>query len=128
MLYIDLKQTSLIYREMSQTESGNYIFRAKTKEAFVIKVLSELLSSTIKFAPFRFDDQGIHLSQVDTNNTQLISFSLFRENFLNYKCSKQLNFIVNSTHLHKMLKAIKKKDSITLYIKDDDPNRLGICV
>ena len=113
---------------MSQSESGNYIFRAKTKEAFVIKVLGELLSSTLKFAAFRFDEQGIHLSQVDTYNTRLISFALYRENFLSYKCSRQLNFIANSAHLHQMLKAIKKKDSITLFIKDDDINRLGICV
>ena len=114
---------------MSQPETGNYIFKAKTKEAFVIKKLSELLSNTIKFAPFKFDNEGIHLTQACLNNQRLVSFSLFRENFLfGYKCSKTLNFNVNSSHLFKLLKAVKKKDSITLYIKDDDISRLGICI
>jgi len=111
------------------TPETNYIFRAKTKEAFVIKILSELLNHTIKFAPFRIDTDGIHLSQADLNNQQLINFSLYKENFQSYKCNTpQLNFMVNSGHLYRMLKAIKKKDNITLFIKEDDNTRLGICV
>ena len=38
-----------------------YIFRAKTKEAFVIKLLGELLGNTIKNAPINITDKGIHL-------------------------------------------------------------------
>ena len=113
---------------ISATGEGNYIFRAKTKEAFVIKILSELLSHTIKFAPFKIDNEGIHLCQADINSQQLIAFTLFKENFFNYKCTMLLNFMVNSSHLYRMLKAIKKKDTITLFIKDNDMSRLGICV
>jgi proliferating cell nuclear antigen PCNA len=106
----------------------NYLFRAKTKEAFVIKILSELLSHTIKFAPFRIDNEGIHLSQADLNCHQLINFTLHKENFQSFRCNSILNFMVNSRHLYLMLKAIKKKDYITLFIKEDDNTRLGICV
>ncbi len=111
------------------TENVQYKFRAKTKEAFVIKILSELLSNArIKYAPFRIDHEGIHLSQADENTRQLINFTLYRENFFGYKCSKPINFNVNSNHFHKMLKAIKKKDTITLFIREDDECKLGICV
>lgn len=115
----------------AQPETCNYIFKAKTKEAFVIKVLSELLSNAnIKWAPFRIDNEGIHLSQSDANNHQLISFTLYRENFLGYKATRPINFQVNSAHLYKMLKSIKKKDTLTLFIKDteEDSCKLGICV
>jgi proliferating cell nuclear antigen PCNA len=112
----------------NQTPEVNYIFKAKTKEAFVIKILSELLSHTIKFAPFRIDHEGIHLSQADMNYSQLINFTLHKENFQSYKYTHQLNFMVNSSHLYRMLKAIKKKDYITLFIREDDNTRLGICV
>ena len=49
-----------------------YLFRAKTKEAFVFKVLGELLSSTLKFAPFRITENGIYLRQTDIKREQLI--------------------------------------------------------
>ena len=111
-------------------ESGNYIFRAKTKEAFVIKILSELLhNASIKFAPLRIDNEGIHLCEVDANKCLLINFSLKRESFgHNWKCTKPQNFQVNCKHFHLLLKSIKKKDTITLFIKDDDICKLGICV
>ncbi len=110
-------------------EIANYIFRAKTKEAHVIKALSELLNNAnIKFAPFRIDQDGIHLSEADINTHVLVNFSLFKENFPGYRCTKPLNFHVNSGHFYKMLKTIKKKDTITLYVKDDDACKLGISV
>jgi len=114
-------------------DSANYIFRAKTKEAYVIKILGELLhNALIKRAPFRIDSEGIHLSQADSNNHQLINFTLFRENFFNYRATKPLYFDVNTQHFHKLLKTIKKKDTITLFIKDtkdtDECNKLGIKV
>jgi proliferating cell nuclear antigen PCNA len=113
----------------SEATQANYLFRARTKEAFVIKILSELLSNaSIKFAPIRIDADGIHLCQADANNHQLINFTLHRENFFGFKTTKPLNFLVNSSHFYKMLKSIKKKDTITLFIKDDDSCKLGICV
>jgi hypothetical protein len=112
-----------------------YIFRARTKEAFIFKILSELLNNAnIKFAPFRIDNDGIHLSQSDANNHQLINFSLYKENFFGYRVTRPLNFIVNSAALHKLLKSIKKKDTMTLFIKEDldekesESCKLGICV
>lgn len=108
--------------------SEEYIFRAKTKEAFVIKLLGELLSNTIKFAPFNITDRGISLTQADSKVEQLIDVLLVKENFQQYRCSRSLSFTVNSTHFYKMLKNIKKKDTITMFILENDPNKLVICV
>jgi len=110
------------------SQECNYIFKAKTKEAFVIKVLSELLYNTVKYANFKIDSEGLHFCQADANHQQLIIFNLNRENFNSYKCPNTLNFHVNSAHLYKMLKAIKKKDMITLYIREDNTNYLWIQV
>ena len=108
--------------------SDEFVFKARTKEAFVIKLLGELLSNTIKFAPIKINDKGISLSQSDSKCEQLIDIMLNKENFTSYKCIRSLNFTVNSTHFYKMLKNIKKKDVITVYITESDPNKLGICV
>jgi proliferating cell nuclear antigen PCNA len=118
---------------MSQTpslSSSGYIFQAKTEEAFVIKILGELLSNRLQFAHFKVNEKGIFLLQTDRKipSEQLIEISLLRENFSPYKCSKQLIFSVNTNNLYKMLKCIKKKDAIRLYIHEDEPSILGICV
>ncbi len=105
-----------------------YIFRAKTKEAFVIKLLGELLASTIKNSPLNITDKGIHLTQPDTRFEQLIDIALNKENFTQYKCVRPLSFTVNSSNFYKMLKNIKKKDTLTMYILESDPNKIGICV
>lgn len=122
---------------MSSTDSTavaapvtKYLFKAKTKDSFVIKVLSELLSnSNIKWAPFCIDSEGIRLKQIDSNNHQLISFKLHRENFtLGYKCVRPLNFIISSNTLCKLLKSIRKREIITLFITENEDDKLGICV
>ena len=106
----------------------DYIFKVKTKEAYVIKILGELLSNTIKFAPIRVTERGISLTQSDAKMEQLIDIMLYKENFNHFKCAEPLSFIVNSTYLYKMLKSIKKKDSVSLYITREEPLKLCICV
>jgi proliferating cell nuclear antigen PCNA len=110
--------------------SEDFIFKAKTKEAFVIKILGELVSSILKFASFRINEKGIFLLQPDNLKHQMIEISLLKEYFASYKCSQSISFSVNASHLYKMLKAIKKKDGITLFISNDtdDDLKLGICV
>jgi proliferating cell nuclear antigen len=108
--------------------SSTYLFRAKTKEGFILKVLGELLQHTVQFAPFRFTENGIYLRQADKKREQLIDIAFDKENFTNYKCSRNINFIVNSFNFYKMLKNIKKKDSVTIFIMEDKPDLLGITV
>jgi len=110
------------------SDNTEFIFRAKTKEAFVIKILGELLYNSIRFAPFHINEKGIFLLQTDGKTEQMIDICLFKENFSIYKCAKPFTFSVNSTHFYKMLKHIKKKDGITLFIKEADELTLGITV
>jgi hypothetical protein len=112
------------------SETVNYIFRAKTKEqdAFVIKILSELLSNIVTWAPFTVNENGISLNQRDERNEQWIEIFLNKANFHVFKCAKPIHFLVNSSTFHKMIKTIKKKDTITIFITEDDPLRLGITV
>ncbi len=109
---------------------NNCIFRAKTKEAFVIKILGELLSNTLRFSQFLVNDKGIFLLQSDSKKEQLIDLALYKENFNIFKCNRPILFYVNSGNFYKMLKSIKKKDSITMFIEDtgEENLKLGICV
>ena len=116
---------------MTSAIQDNVIFKAKSKQAFVIKILGELLCNTLDFSQFTVNERGIFLLQSDTYRNRLVDISLYRENFTVYKCTREINFLINSNKFYKLLKNIKKKDSITISINEqneDDPMILGICV
>ncbi len=106
------------------------IFKAKTHNAYTIKILAELLQNNIKTACFEIDEEGIKLCMMDHHRTILIKVFMESENFTFYKFKaiEKLFLGINLNHFHKMLKSIKKKDSMQLFIDDDSPNDLGIKV
>ena len=105
------------------------IFRAKSQDAYVLKILAELLSNNIKTGCFEVDSDGISLCMMDHHRRILIDLKLKAENFLIYKFTSKKMFLgINLNHWHKMLKSIKKKDSIELFIDDTSLTDLGIKV
>lgn len=105
------------------------IFRAKSQDAYVLKILAELLSNNIKTGCFEVDIDGISLCMMDHHRRILIDLKLKAENFLIYKFTSKKMFLgINLNHWHKMLKSIKKKDSIELFIDDSSLTDLGIKV
>jgi proliferating cell nuclear antigen PCNA len=107
-----------------------YIFKCKTNDAFNLKVLAELLSNNIKVGHFVINEEGIFLTQMDTHRKILISIKLLADNFSYFKIKpdKKLHIGINLQHFYKMLKSIKKKDNIELFIEENETNKLGIKV
>ena len=106
-----------------------FLFKAKTNEGYTIKILAELLQHNLKTACFVIEQSGISLRQMDSHRHVLIDINLNSERFSIYKFKQEKRFVgINLNHFHKMLKSIKKKDSIILFIKEDAPNDLGIQV
>jgi proliferating cell nuclear antigen len=106
------------------------ILKAKTREGYSLKVLAELLQNNIKTACFEIDEKGIRLRMMDSHRTILIDLELESDYFsvYKYKPKDKLYIGINLTHLHKMLKSIKKRDSIQIFIDDESPTDLGIKV
>ena len=104
------------------------LFTCKTNEAHVIKCLSELLQNNLKNTSFEIDQNGIRLKMTDSNKKILIDLELYSENFSLYKfkSTKKLYIGLNQGHFYKMLKTIKKKDSIVLFIDEEKSSDLGI--
>ena len=104
------------------------IFNAKTSEAYHIKILAELLSNNLKTGCFEINKDGFILRMMDNNRKTLIDLNLNSENFSLYRfTSKNKLYIgLNLNHFHKMLKSIKKKDSIQLYIDENENTDLAI--
>uniref|UniRef100_A0A6C0LUW9 Proliferating cell nuclear antigen PCNA N-terminal domain-containing protein n=1 Tax=viral metagenome TaxID=1070528 RepID=A0A6C0LUW9_9ZZZZ len=103
-------------------------FKCKTGEAYQIKVLAELLTNNLKTACFEVSRDGISLRMFDHPRKTLVDLSLLGENFSLYKFKYDEKFCMglNLNHFHRMLKSIKKKDSLQLFIDTDNPIELGI--
>lgn len=96
-------------------------FKAHTPEGYIFKVLGELLHSNIKVGCFEISKQGIFLKAIDTNKSLCIDISLDADNFSHYfyDSNEKTCIGINLAHFKKMLKPIKKKDSIE-FIKETD--------
>ena len=108
-----------------------YIFRCKTTDAYIFKILTELLHNIIKTACFEITPEKIRLRMMDSNRRTLIDLILWSTNFNMYYFSpnienKILNIGVNLNHLYEMLKSIKKRDQLFLFIREDNVSDLGI--
>jgi proliferating cell nuclear antigen PCNA len=104
------------------------VFKCKTGEAYQIKVLAELLTNNLKTGCFEVNDDGITLRMFDQPRNTLVDLDLQAENFSLYKfkASEKICLGLNLNHFHKMLKSIKKKDSLQLFIHQECMNELGI--
>ncbi len=108
----------------------NYIFFCKTTEGFIIKTLAELLQNNIKNGCLIVSKKSVMFRMTDSNRKILIDFEMLSENFsqFKYKNASLMSIGLNFSHFYKMVKNIKKKDSVVLFIEEDKPTELGIKV
>lgn len=104
------------------------IFRCKTDNACHIKTLSEVISNILQNSFWEIGKEGIKMSMFDETKKIMVTVDLQCKNFFTYYFGgKEKLFIgMNSTHLHKMMKSVKKKDTIELYISKEDKTILNI--
>lgn len=112
---------------MTDANAGEFAFRCKTSEGFMLKVLIELVHNNIKTGCVELHKEGMHFSMTDANKRTLINFELPALGFDTYYVQGDvLKIGLNMNHFYKMLKSIKKKDSVVLFIRVDEPHELGI--
>lgn len=106
------------------------IFKAKTNEGYIVKVLSELLQNIVRIACLEVHHDGISMRMMDSQRHILIDIKLKNTNFNIYDLvsDKPLYLGINLGHLYKMLKSIKKKDALMLTIDDDNLDHLNLIV
>lgn len=106
--------------------SEEHIFYCKTREGYVFKVLFELLKNCVKTASIKISKDGLTITSIDTKRQLLLVVKMDRHNFNLYRSNSLLNISVNLTSFYNMLKTIKKKDGICLYIDSLTPNKFHI--
>lgn len=105
----------------------NTIFRCKTTDAYTIKMLFELLHNNIKTGCFELHKDGIQLCMTDSNRRTLIDVKILAREMNFYLLQPDhLRMGINVHHVYKMLRSVKKKDSMIMFINESNPSDLGI--
>lgn len=113
---------------MSDTKDTDFMFVCKTDNAYQMKTIAEIITHVIKTSFWEISKHGIKLCMFDKARVTMISIDLLSENFQRYMFTgdEPIYIGMNSIHFHKMLKSIKKKDSLELKISSSNLNELEI--
>jgi proliferating cell nuclear antigen len=113
----------------STIDAGSgYIMYAKTVQACVLKVLMDSLSSLLVDTTLQFSADGVKLIELDNTHIVMIHVRLDARKFEEFYCETPVNIGVNIGNLHTLLKTVNSSDTLTLFLSNDDRNRLGIRV
>lgn len=106
------------------------LFKAKTNEGFMFKILGEILHNTFKIIPINITNEGIFSKVIDSHKKILLDIQLISTNFniWNFTSTNDILFGLNITHFYKIINSIKKKDSLTFIIDDENINELQIII
>lgn len=111
----------------------NVVFRAKSQDGYVFKIISELLQNIFKNICIEIYADRMSLRSVDSNNKILVDMEFNAESFNLYYLQqefhdKPLYIGILPSQLYKMLKLMKKKDALELRIDRDDLQTLKLII
>ena len=109
-------------------EDKNYIIHIKTVQSGAFRILIEALKEILTDTNLLFDESGIKLITTDSTKTVLIHMKLEEDKFELYKCEEPITCGICMLNLYKLIKTISNQDTLTLYIKRNNTNKLGIII
>lgn len=111
---------------MNQLNNDNYILIIKTVQSQSIKILIESLKEVLIDINLYFDQNGMKIMTMDNSRVALVYVRLFKDNFEEFQISSRIVCGINMIYLFKLLKTVGNNDVLTLFIKKDLTNELGI--
>ena len=111
----------------NNTESG-YLYRLelKTVQSSIIRILIEALKEILPDTNIEFNPSGIRIITMDLSHTVLVHLRLDGSQFEHYHCPEKIVVGLNMLNLFKLVKTMSNNETLTLYITQNDPSRLGI--
>jgi DNA polymerase III sliding clamp (beta) subunit (PCNA family) len=97
----------------------DFPFRARTSDAFSLKLLSELLSRCVQSFPMALDVDGIGIVCGSIEAGFIIQVNLNKEGFNQYHCDKQVFVGLSTDDFSFSVKHIKRSDSVCMYLSKD---------
>jgi proliferating cell nuclear antigen len=113
---------------MGSNIDEQYALHIQTVQSSAIRILVEALKEILTDCNFIFDKDGLKLIAMDSTHTVLIHMKLESNKFEHFYCEKQIQVGLNMLNLHKLIKTMNNSDTLTLYLKKNDMNKMGIII
>jgi proliferating cell nuclear antigen len=114
------------YRTMEDHAESPYSIEIKTVKGCVFKTLIEALKEILGDTMIEINDQGVKIVAVDSSRVLLVHLKLVATNFEYFYCNGPKKIAVNMLNFYKIIKTINNNDTLTLFMKRNDNNQLGI--
>lgn len=104
------------------------MFKCKTSDAFRFKIMIELLANNLKTGCFEVNASGIYLRMFDNPRKTMVDLKLDAQCFSLYKFKYDSQFCMGLglRIFHDMVRNIQKKDSLELFIDNENTSEIGI--
>jgi len=104
------------------------LFYAEAVKGYTLKVMIDSLAMAMSRTTFRATKEGFYHRNTDEAEHILIDVNFPRENFRPYVCRGEIVFSLNLKHLQKMVRNVKKKDSIIMFISKKYSDKLALAI
>jgi proliferating cell nuclear antigen len=104
----------------------DYLLYIKTIQSQSIKILVESLKEVLTDINLYFDSNGLKIMTMDNARVALVYVRLIKDNFEEYYCNSKNICGINMIYFFKILKTVSNNDVLTLFIRRNGINELGI--
>lgn len=107
---------------------SDILFQAKTVQTSNLKSLFELLKNIITDLNIVITKEKLKIVELNTNHISLVYVGLLATNFEEYYYEDDTPLIlgINTENLYKIIKTVKHDETITLFVKRNNPKMLYI--
>jgi proliferating cell nuclear antigen len=110
----------------SKVNANGNLFEIKTVQSGAFRSLIEAVKEIVTEANLEFTSEGIKVVNVDETHTVLVYLKLFADRFESFYCPMKYILGINMIYFFKLIKTMGNNDSLTLYLPQSNPNKLGI--
>jgi proliferating cell nuclear antigen len=110
----------------SRANANGNLFEIRTVQSAAFRTLIEALKEILTEANLEFDSTGIRVIDVDETHTVLTYLRLLSDRFEYFYCPSKYVLGINMIYLFKLIKTLSNNDSLTLFLPESNPNKLGI--
>jgi proliferating cell nuclear antigen len=104
----------------------DYLLYICTVQSQSIKILIESLKEVLTDINLYFDTNGLKIMTMDTSRVALVYVRLHEDHFEEYHCESKIMCGINMIYFFKLLKTVGNNDVLTLFIRKNNFNELGI--
>ena len=108
------------------SDDDKYILNIKTVQSGAFRILIEALKEILTDVNLIFDENGMKIMAMDSAHTVLVYLKLNADKFEYFYCKDKHVVGVSMINLFKLIKTMTNNDTLTLYIDEEDSNKLGI--